>query len=174
MAKKIDMRHKEIGGKNRAMSRYYMLLSRVKNTDNSKNANYRGVHVLVGKDEFIEWFMKRDFAGCSVDRINNDGHYELSNMQVIALTQNIAKDKLIASNGTSRCYICMKEKSLDEFVRDKRRLMTGRTTCCKSCDSKRIKNTSPEARARALDRMRAYYRTVTKQRKSSVAKGGSA
>ena len=136
MPSKIDLRHKQIGGKHRAMSRYYMLLHRV-NTETDKNNCYRGIEVRVTKEDFINWFMERDFEGCSVDRIDSTGHYELSNMQVIPLALNIGKDKIKAKDGKCVCFACQQEKPLEEFVRDSRRQITGRTTICKVCESKR-------------------------------------
>lgn len=93
MPSKIDKRHKEIGGRHRALSRYHMIVHRVENAHLPRNSGYKGILVLVSKDEFIEWFMPRDFPGCSVDRIDNKGHYQLSNMQVIPLTR-LSLDRL--------------------------------------------------------------------------------
>ena len=134
-----------------------MLVHRVTNTDSSRNKNYRGVEVRIDRESFIAWFMVNDFEGCSVDRIDKSGHYELSNMQLISLQMNIAKDKLKHANGVCICYACKQEKPSDQFVSDKRRMHTGRGTICKQCESKRVRNVSPEARARDLERMRLYY-----------------
>ena len=161
MPSKIDKRHKEIGGRHRAQSRYHMIVHRVENAHLPRNSGYKGILVLVSKDEFIEWFMPRDFPGCSVDRIDNKGHYQLSNMQVIPLTQNIAKDRVIARDGVCRCYSCGNTKPINSFAVDKRR-QNGRSTICKACDATRPKNISEEARARALNAQRVYYRNVTK------------
>lgn len=167
MSKKPDMRHKQIGGRHRAASRYAMLVYRVTHTDTDRNKNYRDIEVRVDKQEFIAWFMARDFEGCSVDRIDKAGHYELANMQVISLQYNIAKDKLKAKNGRCVCYKCKQEKNLAEFTRDNRRMHTGRATICKACESTRPKNQSEEARLRAIVGMKAYYR----RRKSARSTG---
>lgn len=137
MPAKVDNRHKDIGGKHRALTRYYLMLSRCNNTHLRKNRKYAGVKVLVGKDEFVAWFMERDFTRCSVDRIDPSGNYELSNMRVIGLSQNIAKDKLIARDGMCRCWRCCQEKPIDDFVKDSRRKFTGRSTICKPCEVER-------------------------------------
>lgn len=137
MPAKNDTRHTIIGCRHRASSRYAMIKSRITNTSTSRNSCYEGVRLIVGRDEFIEWFMQRDFAGCSVDRINKDGDYELSNMQVIPLWKNIAKDKVKARGGVCRCFACGEEKPLDQFVSDRRRITTGKTTICKHCESLR-------------------------------------
>lgn len=137
MPSKRDTRHRDIGGTHRAMSRYYMLKHRIEHSgENPKSACYAGVELRCSKEEFIAWFIARDFAGCSVDRIDKDGHYELGNMQVIPLAENIAKDKVIARGGISRCYSCKRQKPLDDFVRDRRRL-NGHSTICKPCESQR-------------------------------------
>lgn len=132
-----DIRHTLIGGKHRAMSRYYMMLYRVQNWNNSRNMNYQGIEVRVPKEEFIKWFMERDFTRCSVDRIDKTGHYELSNMQVIPLWQNIAKEKVKAKDGVTKCYSCGEVKTLEGFVGNRERRTTGKTNICKKCERKR-------------------------------------
>ena len=139
MPLKVDNRHAEIGGNHRAMSRYYMIKYRLKNTHLPKNKNYIGIELKVSKEDFINWFTKLDFKGCSVDRIKSTGHYELSNMCVIKLVDNIRKDKLKSINGLCVCYRCNSNKPLTEFSKDKRRI-NGYSTCCKECDNKRRKN----------------------------------
>ena len=139
MPLKIDNRHKLIGGRHRALSRYSMLCYRVKNSHLPKNKNYQHIKVLVGKEEFISWFMPLDFVGCSVDRKDNAGHYELGNMQVIPLTSNISKAHLQIRNGMRKCYSCKTEKILSDFVQDLR-ISVGVSTICKACESVR-KNT---------------------------------
>jgi hypothetical protein len=156
MPSKNDNRHKIIGGRHRALARYYMMCHRVKNTRTSKNASYKGVQVLVSKEDFVKWFMARDFERCSIDRIDNNGHYDLLNMQVIPLTENIAKDKRLANNGVCRCYVCKQQKTLNDFVSDNRRT-TGKSTICKACDSKRVKNESREAREQRRKREAVSY-----------------
>ncbi len=157
MPSKNDTRYALIGGRHRALSRYCMIVNRLKNTHRSKNAGYMGVQLLVSKDEFIGWFSARDFEGCSVDRIDPRGHYELSNMQVIPLGLNCAKDNLKAIDGMCECYVCKKSKTMEQFAVDKRRKQTGRSTICKACDNARHKNASPEARERKRVKSLAYY-----------------
>lgn len=170
MPSKIDTRHTQIGGRHRAASRYAMIVHRVTHTNTSKNNKYKGVEVRVSREEFIEWFMTRDFHGCSVDRINKEGHYELSNMQIIPLRANIAKDKLKFIDGLGVCYRCKEKKPIDDFVADKRRVHTGKTTICKKCDATREKNQSEAARQKALESMRAYYQRKKAQSKQSTNK----
>lgn len=133
---KHDNRHKVIGGKHRALTRYYSILHRINHTDIKKNKHYNGVKMLIDKDVFVEWFMKNDFERASVDRIDKTKDYSLDNIQLIPLAENIAKDKIKSKDGKCECYMCKKVKSLDLFAVDKRR-STGRSTLCKECDAKR-------------------------------------
>lgn len=138
MPSKVDNRHKIIGGRHRALSRYYMMLSRVKNCHLPKNRKYEGIEVRVEKEDFIAWFQARDFVGCSVDRIDPSGHYELSNMQVIDSRLNAGKDRvLLNEDGTRTCSTCKTNKTVAEFVKDKRRFILGVGSICKVCDAKR-------------------------------------
>lgn len=139
MPLKIDNRHKIIGGRHRALARYHMLCNRVKNSHLPKNKNYQYVKVLVEKEAFISWFMPLDYVGCSVDRKDNMGHYELSNMQIIPLVVNIAKDHLQIKNGMRKCCVCKTEKILSDFVQDLR-ISVGVSTLCKSCEATRTNN----------------------------------
>lgn len=134
-----------------------MISHRLNHTDEKKNIHYSGIELKVSKEDFIEWFMALDFEGCSVDRIDKHGHYELSNMQVISLSDNIAKDKLIAKDGVCTCYSCKETKPIDQFAADKRRKHTGKSTICRECDNSREKTETKEAKERRLASMRAYY-----------------
>lgn len=134
MPSKHDTRYRQIGGRHRAASRYAMIAHRLANVDRPKNRGYAGIELRVSREDFITWFRANDFEGCSVDRIDRCGHYELSNMQLVPLATNIAKEKLIAADGTTVCSRCDKIKPLDEFTKDRRRMHTGRTTCCRTCD----------------------------------------
>ena len=72
---KTDKRYSVIGGKHRAESRYYMILSRLKNTDTKKNSCYKNIKMLISKEDFMKWFMENDFEGASVDRIDKTKDY---------------------------------------------------------------------------------------------------
>lgn len=133
---KHDNRHTIIGGKHRALSRYYMILNRINNTDNEKNKNYADVKMLIDKDTFVDWFMEHDFKGASVDRIDNSKDYSLDNIQLIPIDENIRKDKIKVRHGMCECYVCKQVKPIELFAKDKRR-KNGHSTICKSCDAKR-------------------------------------
>lgn len=136
MPRKNDTRYKNVGSRYRASMRYSVIMSRLSNTHTKKNRRYAGVKLLVSREDFINWFMPRDFDGCSVDRIDPKGHYELSNMQVIPLAENIAKDKRKAKDNLCECYICKSVKPLTEFVKESRR-GNGYSTICIECERER-------------------------------------
>lgn len=127
--------YKVIGSYSRAKARLAILNYRV-NNPTKRNKCYAGVKVLIDEYDFIRWFRKHDFEGCSVDRIDNEKHYEVGNLKLIPMPINAGKDKLIACEGVTRCYSCKKVKPLEEFVKDKR-ISTGRTTICKPCEVQR-------------------------------------
>ena len=127
---------KKIGCKRRANNKYNGILTRIRTTHIGKNSKYKGGELKVSRKDFIQWFMPLDFEGASVDRIDKNGHYELSNMQVISLAENIRKDKVKARNGETECYVCHKIKPIEEFSKNKRRA-TGHTNICILCDRER-------------------------------------
>lgn len=138
MMKKKDTRHKQIGGRKRALSRYAMIIYRTTHTDEDKNKCYKGVDVKISKEDFVTWFMENDFEGCSVDRIDVNKGYEVGNLQLIKLADNIRKDKVKAVDGMCECYRCKLTMALDLFAKDNRRA-NGRSTICKTCDQERRK-----------------------------------
>jgi hypothetical protein len=130
-----------IGSKTRAVTKYHSMLARVRRANPKKDKAYMGIKVLVSKEDFIRWFMPRDFVGASVDRIDNKGHYTLENMQVISMRDNIIKSRhqnVRAHDGVNVCYVCGEEKPLDLFVKCKR-AYTGHLNICKKCDYQKKK-----------------------------------
>lgn len=143
MALSKDERYKIIGGKHRALSRYYMILNRIHNSNRNKNKVYQNIQMLIDKDTFVKWFMEHDFEGASVDRIDKNKDYSMDNIQMIPLAENIRKDRVKAKNGMCICYKCGENKPLELFAVDKRR-QNGHTTICKACDSKRTSRRKPK------------------------------
>lgn len=137
--RKVDNRHTIIGGRHRALSRWYMIRNRTTNTDTAKNKCYRNIEFALPKDEFVEWFMANDFKGCSVDRIDNTKGYTMDNIQLLTLKENIIKDKpkTVVDNKTC-CTRCGKWVNLTECSKDKRR-PTGYASICKLCDNARCR-----------------------------------
>ena len=53
----------------------------------------RGIELKISREDFIAWYI-REAGGrfdLTIDRIDNDGHYELGNMQLITKTENSRK-----------------------------------------------------------------------------------
>jgi len=94
-----------------------------KRANNDKRYIKKGIEVKVKKDEFVEWYIRHWFNGCLVDRVNNNGHYELSNMQLLSLAEHNEKnrrDRLTAlgitePTGKRYCYKCGMIKDESEF-----------------------------------------------------------
>lgn len=126
----------KVGCRRRANNKYNAILSRLNTTTRDKNKAYVGVELRVTRGDFIAWYMPLDFEGASVDRIDKSGHYELSNMQVIPLKENIRKDKIKAHEGICECCRCHIVKPLSDFNKDKRRL-SGYSTICIECERQR-------------------------------------
>lgn len=77
-----------------------------------------------------------NFTRPSIDRIDKNLGYDLSNIQFIELSDNIRKDKTIFKDGLGICSICKESKPEEQFVKDKRRA-NGRGSLCKPCDNNR-------------------------------------
>tara|TARA_R110000868_G_scaffold51567_7_gene163210 strand:+ start:87 stop:518 length:432 start_codon:yes stop_codon:yes gene_type:complete len=72
----------------------------------------------------------------SLDRIDKNLGYDLSNVQFIELADNIRKDKTSFKNGSGKCSICKEIKLQELFTKDNRRAV-GRSSICKMCHNKR-------------------------------------
>ena len=125
-----------IGSRRRANNKYNGILSRLRGSGRKRNTHYDGVKLKVSREDFINWFMPLDFEGASVDRINKEGDYELSNMQVIPLKENIIKDKIKSKDGMCECYVCHTTKPLEMFVKDNRKT-NKHSTICLACERER-------------------------------------
>ena len=140
MPSKKPRKPAEVGSRRRAACRYAMMRHRVDNCHEVRNKCYRGIKLKIGREEFIEWFMANDYAGCSVDRIDSRGDYELSNMRLIPTWVNTGQDKLKIKNRKKHCWRCKQYKPFGEMVKSKRALLTGVDGVCKKCDSSRVKH----------------------------------
>jgi len=74
------------------------------NNTNIKNLQYinKGIELRITKDEFYEWCnaqwdlidsIYKSGEKPTIDRINSNGHYELSNMRIISMSENLARRK---------------------------------------------------------------------------------
>lgn len=132
----IDLRLQIVGSYRRAKNRYNLIKFRTSHTYLKKNRSYNDKPFELDEQEFIEWFMKNDFKGASIDRIDNSKGYSMDNIQLIKLKENIGKDHRKAKNGMCKCYRCHEVKPLTEFVKDSRSY-NGYATICKECERKR-------------------------------------
>ena len=156
MSEVKDERYKQIGGRKRALSRWYMIRYRTTHTDQPKNRRYEGVVFNLDKEQFIKWFQRNDFENASVDRIDKNKGYTMDNIQLIPLLDNIRKDKTKASDGYCVCFRCKQKKPIEDFAKDSRRL-NGHSTLCKVCDVER-KSKHSGRKWMLVDGKRCYYK----------------
>lgn len=78
----------------KAMNAYNNIYWRSENRD-KRHPQYANVKFLLDKEEFLAWAVPAysNYAGkCpTIDRINPDGHYEISNIQLIEAKENSRK-----------------------------------------------------------------------------------
>ena len=86
--------------KNKCPRRITRVYKGMKERCNNENHAYyhiyggKGIEVLVNRHEFVEWYLERvtdDMIRPNVDRLDPNGHYEFSNMQVISAKENSQK-----------------------------------------------------------------------------------
>ncbi len=82
---------------------------------------YAHVEVRMEREEFVAWYVSALFPGCSVDRIDNQGHYELTNLQMLTRSQNSAKQgkNFLAPEGKHWCSVCKRFLSYKRFHKSK-------------------------------------------------------
>ena len=107
------------------------------------------IQIRILKDEFVDWYIKNWFPRCRIDRINNEGHYELSNIQLLTQEEHNIKarqDRLaflgvIEPEGHRYCYTCHTVKANSEFYQKKRQKSKGNSLGlderCKVCDRRK-------------------------------------
>lgn len=121
------------------------LLKRVK-----KDSNYikKKVKIKFTESEFKEWYPKRWFAGCVLDRIDNEGNYEFGNIHLITKVEHNKKQRqdmlkkynIIEPKGMRYCRNCDQLKPISEFYKKKWRIspynLLGLDSQCKECNRK--------------------------------------
>lgn len=138
----------------RAVGAYKAIVRRC--TDDQRYIK-KGVAVKIDLEPFVKWYQEHYFKGCHVDRKNNLGHYELSNIQLISQREHnfkLRNDRLDKvgikeSKGMRYCFACESMKPESEFYKKKRKISEGNPNGldeeCKECSRK--------------TRMDYYYRT---------------
>ena len=79
----------------RAYTTYQNMKHRCVNSKDSHYSRYggRGIELKIDREDFITWYIRESQGrmDLTIDRIDNDGHYELGNMQLITKSENIKK-----------------------------------------------------------------------------------
>lgn len=114
---------------------------------------YAGVELRADRESFLkwateafaEWISRPDYdpddrrKRASVDRIDNFGHYEIGNMQLLTTSDNAKKRRNIrnleAPEGQIWCWKCESYRPIDHFGENKSR-HTGRSDVCMVCRNK--------------------------------------
>lgn len=116
---------------------------RERNSD-GKNPTYAAVELRIARTDFIEWYLVAlaEFvaghggAKQSVDRIDDDGHYELSNIRMIPMVANTRRQRrnknVHAKAGEAWCGKCRQYLPADEFHKNANHF-NGLCTLCKKC-----------------------------------------
>jgi hypothetical protein len=126
----------------RAVEKYNGLCRRV-----SEDERYikRGVQVRVSLVDFVDWYKRSYIRGGCVDRKNNEGHYELGNMQIITQAEHNLKrrsDRLerisvVETPGTRYCFDCATLKQESDFYQTSITPTASNPNslkeCCKDC-----------------------------------------
>jgi hypothetical protein len=129
-----------------ALNAYRLIQWRV--NDDKQNYINKGIKCLIAKEAFLDWYIPKHFKGCRVDRKDNQGHYEVGNMQLISLADHNSKlrDDNLAKHGASDtathrfCSSCLKMVSNDSYYIKARKVSIsnplGLDDKCKECAKK--------------------------------------
>jgi hypothetical protein len=120
----------------------------LKRINNDKNYLKKNVKVNFTETEFKEWYSKHWFAGCVLDRIDNEGNYEFNNIHLITRAEHNKKQRedilkkynIIEPEGMRYCKNCNQLKPINEFYRKRNRIspynVLGLDSKCKECNRK--------------------------------------
>lgn len=127
----------------RAHRAWYNIVDRAGNA-NGKSPAYADVELRMTQTEFLAWavpeysrWMKRNPEKIpSIDRRNQDGHYELGNIRIIEFAKNSRRKKwnknVNAPTGQAWCCDCKSYKLKEDFCKDKTSFH-GVSYICRSC-----------------------------------------
>jgi len=115
------------GSQGGGLDRYNAMCWRVANEENYLK---KGIKVKVLKEDFVKWYTANYFRGCHIDRVDDQGHYELSNMQLISQSEhnfkirqdNLERLGIVEPKGMRYCYGCEVIKPENEFYKEKRKI----------------------------------------------------
>ena len=90
---------RKYGGDPRARTlgqRYDAMVQRCRRWSHVSSHNYKGRGIEVrfaSREDFVRWALAKwptaSFKGVDIDRINNDGHYEPSNLRLATRSENL-------------------------------------------------------------------------------------
>ena len=132
-----------------AIKVYGAMCARCENA-NGLNPWYANVKLLISREDFIAWaehelvHFRRIHSGkqASIDRIDDDGHYELGNIRIISFRENKLKQRrnkrVHAPDGQSWCSACKQYLPLAAFSKcNSRGHWHGVQRECKACRKRR-------------------------------------
>lgn len=117
------------------------IIARAENK-NGKQPAYQNVKLLMTREEFYawvipeleKWILTKSIESASIDRVDNDGHYEISNLQLLTRLENRLKQKrnknLSAPEGYAWCSHCKEYLITDKFTKGRNKI-TGLQNICK-------------------------------------------
>ena len=114
-----------------------------------KRERYRNVKNLMTREEFVKWYVDNYFVGCTVDRKDNDGDYEINNIQMLSKTEHNNKKRLdrlgeYTLKENVPCSICGTVKHYTQFYSSNIGINKynpyGIRSDCKKCNTKHKRN----------------------------------
>lgn len=116
--------------KGKATQMWAGILQRAENKA-GKHPTYKDVKLLMTREEFMNWILPEfeawekhsDLKLASIDRVDNLGHYEVSNLQLLTRRENTLKQRryknVIAPEGKAWCGKCKMYLDVDKFAKDR-------------------------------------------------------
>lgn len=128
---------------------WYGLTRRAEN-ESGYYPSYKNVKLLMTREVFVEWYTEqlekwtgtKSFKDATLDRIKNEGHYEISNLQLLTLKENSIKKRdnrnVYAPTGKAWCGRCKAYYGTENFYKDKHN-PHGLCYSCKPCSNNYVK-----------------------------------
>lgn len=126
-------RHPETGLSSKTRQAWHRICSRSLNADGN-HPTYANIENRLDRREFEEWYGKGYFDGCSVDRIDNYGHYQMSNIALIPHGENSKKSSIHvnfwAPTNSRWCCVCREYLSIDLFYKNAAKNTVSKCVIC--------------------------------------------